>query len=312
MTPPQTLLNHQVNLLLATLPAARDADVEGVHAARVATRRIRETLPLFAPAAGNNVDRMSRLMRRLARRLGRVRELDVMDEGLARRAARLPSALGAISVVSRVLAQQRLRARRRLVRTLDRLGLHDATQLRVARTAHWWSLFRGSDRWEHLLRTRLFDRASLLEKEMYRATAVYFPNRLHRVRIAAKKLRYSVELAQQSGLFHPDGTLGELKGAQETLGQLHDAQSLLDYAEEFWDDRIDSAQRQIVVDDLLAEISAHHSEYLAQRDRLRAVCRRCREFGAKRSRHLLSAKPLLTVSVVALPAGMLLASGRHR
>ena len=49
---PLTILNAQAEALAAHLPAVFAGDVEGVHDARIATRRLRETLPLTPPASG--------------------------------------------------------------------------------------------------------------------------------------------------------------------------------------------------------------------------------------------------------------------
>ena len=43
---PQSLLQQQVSSLQNHTPAVLDGGVDGVHAARIATRRIRELLPL--------------------------------------------------------------------------------------------------------------------------------------------------------------------------------------------------------------------------------------------------------------------------
>ena len=299
-------------MLLASLPAARDAEVEGVHIARVATRRMREALPLFAAGAPEDVDRITRLVRRAGRRLGRVRELDVMDADLARRELRLPAALDAIGVARRALADRRLRARRKLVKALDRMALDHTERLQLAWAHRWWFARRGGDAWDIALRQRILDRACMLGKAIDHATAVYFPNRLHTVRIAAKKLRYSVELAQQRGVLRPAGLLGDLKRVQESLGHLHDAQVLLDSAGELWGEAVEPFQRRLLIDDLRGEIGERHAEYLQLRDRLRAVCDSCRRFGAPLPRHSLTARPLLTASMVAVPAGLLLIGARSR
>ena len=58
-----------------SLPAARAGEVSAIHQARVATRRLREALPLVARGAPGR--KLARAVRRLTRALGPVRELDV-------------------------------------------------------------------------------------------------------------------------------------------------------------------------------------------------------------------------------------------
>ena len=57
------------------LPAARDGHAESIRQARVATRRLREALPLLAPGPRGRA--LGKTVRRLTRALGPVRELDV-------------------------------------------------------------------------------------------------------------------------------------------------------------------------------------------------------------------------------------------
>lgn len=55
---------------------------------------------------------------------------------------------------------------------------------------------------------------------------MYAPDRLHAVRIAAKKLRYGLELAADSGLRQAAPHLRTIKRVQDMLGKLHDLQVL--------------------------------------------------------------------------------------
>ena len=80
---PATVLQSEIDALLGYLPLVRDGDVEGVHGARVVTRRLREALPLFARSFPDDVRRVKRIVKRAGRRLGSVRELDVMDAELS-------------------------------------------------------------------------------------------------------------------------------------------------------------------------------------------------------------------------------------
>lgn len=78
-------LGTDVARLLASDPIARlGEDVEGVHQARVATRRLRSHLSTFADVLRTRpTERLSRDLRWLGRSLGSVRDLDVLRERLA-------------------------------------------------------------------------------------------------------------------------------------------------------------------------------------------------------------------------------------
>ena len=58
---------------------------------------------------------------------------------------------------------------------------------------------------------------------------MYLPERLHMVRIALKKLRYSVEMATAASGRKPGAELRMLKRAQDALGRLHDLQVLIEH-----------------------------------------------------------------------------------
>ena len=59
-----------------------DVDPEAVHQARVASRRLREVLPIVL-APGGRTERLRRTVRRLTRTLGPVRELDVVRRAVS-------------------------------------------------------------------------------------------------------------------------------------------------------------------------------------------------------------------------------------
>jgi CHAD domain-containing protein len=58
------------------------------------------------------------------------------------------------------------------------------------------------------------------------------PERLHGVRIAAKKLRYALELSSSMGQPERAPSLRTLKRVQDILGRMHDLQVLMDRVRE--------------------------------------------------------------------------------
>ncbi|MGH9172814.1 MAG: CHAD domain-containing protein, partial [Vicinamibacterales bacterium] len=72
------LLSQRLTSLVDAMPAAQAGDMRSVHQARVATRRLREALPvLSASISTRSLGRVRRQVRRMTRALGPVRELDV-------------------------------------------------------------------------------------------------------------------------------------------------------------------------------------------------------------------------------------------
>jgi CHAD domain-containing protein len=192
-----------------------------VHQARVATRRLREAVPvLSAGLKHSKAGKASRKIRRLTRALGTVRELDVtlqlLDE-LTRTGNHARTALE--EVRAHVVAE---RDRRRTV-MLDRLAGVNSDKLgrRLASVA---DAVEGSahEKWRAVLSARLLKRSRRLSAAVESAGQMYAPERLHLVRIAAKKLRYGVELAGDSGMAGAVPLLRPIKRAQDLLGRLHD------------------------------------------------------------------------------------------
>jgi CHAD domain-containing protein len=96
---------------------------------------------------------------------------------------------------------------------------------------------------------------------------------LHAVRIAAKKLRYALELAGASRVAGVARALGALRAAQDLLGELHDRHVLAQFAGDAagqGPSGVAARERQLV-GLLEAECLVIHAEYLQHRDRLLAV-----------------------------------------
>jgi CHAD domain-containing protein len=219
-----TLLHTRARALRRQLPLALEGDVVAVHQARVASRRLREAIPvLTAGLKGSKSKKAERKVRRLTRALGPVRELDVtlglLDE-LAR-SAKVPTA--AIEEVRSHVLAARSDHREAMLTQID--GRSDKLERRL----HSVAAAVGEDAkegWRQALAARLLKRSKVLATEVERAGSLYAPEQLHQVRIAAKKLRYALELAADARIAGALALVRTLKRAQETLGKLHDLQVL--------------------------------------------------------------------------------------
>ncbi|HUL75257.1 MAG TPA: CHAD domain-containing protein [Vicinamibacterales bacterium] len=208
------------------LARARHGDVRGIHRARTTSRRLREALPVAAVAVpGASTDRARRDIRRLTRWLGKVRELDVALAELTAAATRHGWNAAAVGAIERTLAAERARRFADFVLKLDDL---DAGRLRTRLDAIAAGL--SADPLprlaERALARRLRHRAVRLVAAIDAAGTVYIPERLHAVRIAAKKLRYTLELARDAAGLPVGRQIGALRRTQDVLGHLHDLQVL--------------------------------------------------------------------------------------
>ena len=118
----QVVIARSVVDFLENLPIAReDSDIEGVHQARVAIRRIRSNLQTFESLLSRDSARGLRSdLAPLASDLGRVRDDDVLGCRL-RRLVRLQPEIGSehMAEVLEVLSEQRLRDRVSLIARVD-------------------------------------------------------------------------------------------------------------------------------------------------------------------------------------------------
>ena len=214
-----TLLVRRTRELERHLPAAIAGDDTGVHQARVASRRLREAVPVLA-AGLKRGKKAERKIRRVTRALGTVREMDVtmqiLDE-LARRPEIPRNPLE--DVRAHVLAE---RDRRRDIMH-ERLTEVNTPKLsrRLNEVAFDLTDETGAT-WRETLVARINQRAKRLAAAIKAAGQMYAPERLHQVRIATKKLRYTLELAADSRTTAARPMVATLKRAQETLGRLND------------------------------------------------------------------------------------------
>jgi CHAD domain-containing protein len=220
-----TLLARRTRALQRYLPAAIRGDDHGVHQARVATRRLREAVPvLTAGVKGSKAARAKRKIRRLTRALGTVRELDVTMHVLNELARRPEIPRNALEDVrAHVLAESDERRKVMLER------LEDVNTQKLGRRLHSVAAALAvgdANAWRQTLGARILKRAKRFSDAVHEAGHIYAPDRLHQVRIAAKKLRYALELADDGGVAAAHPLVNELKRTQDTLGRLHDLQVL--------------------------------------------------------------------------------------
>lgn len=223
--PTTRLLLRLSNALKRHLPKAIEGDDRAVHQARVTTRRLREAVPVLATGLKNTKSaKARRKIRRLTRALGTVRELDVtlglLDE-LAR-STHVPRT--AVEDVRTRVIEERDARRKVMLERLDEVNVE-----KLDKRLH--SVGDALDEsavepWRKALATRLLARVRSLSTAVDAAGHMYAPEQLHAVRIAAKKLRYGLELAADSDVREAAAHVRTIKRAQDMLGKLHDFQVL--------------------------------------------------------------------------------------
>ena len=225
-TPFELVIRQRVAALGRALPAARKGDVNGVHQARVATRRLREAFPLMA---NRRVGRkLRKQMRRLTRGLGPVRELDVALITLDEIRASGDAPEGGVGRLREVIGEERERLVVAMIRQIDRLDLKKVQKKAlVDRSRDAAAVTRVDRKRVEQADARAARRADDVRAAIDNAAGIYLADRLHAVRIAVKKLRYAMEIARELRASRALARLRTLKRVQDLLGHIHDLEVLI-------------------------------------------------------------------------------------
>lgn len=196
------LLARAADLRAAEARAARRFEVETVHDLRVACRRLRVAVKVFGKKRLRSLDAR---LERLQHALGAVRDLQLEARWLKRHRA-------AAAAVERRLRSAEARLRRVLEQWTRR---SEPSLLRALSQVRRRGTLAG-----RRMRKRLRKRVRQLEAALSGRNRLE-PEPAHRIRIAAKKLRYEAELL--SAAFDVRGAIDVLSELQSVLGRLHDA-----------------------------------------------------------------------------------------
>lgn len=272
------IVGRRLQALTTQVPLARGGDPEAIHQARVASRRLREAIPLAdGVLEAGRVRQIRHDIRAMTRALGPVRELDVALETLAACAATNAAHLPGIRAVDMVLRAERRAAFGRLQQELTAGRLERVSLGSREVTSALGTPQAASRHAAGMLAARLRRRGRELGDALQAVGHLYAAGPLHAARIALKKLRYALEVAEQLGRFRLAGSLVRLKQVQEVLGELHDLQVLAGRVRDVAS--TSGGQENLVAlaelsDDLDRAIRRLHVGFLQERHRLAPVLAR--------------------------------------
>lgn len=217
----------------------QNKDIEYVHRMRVASRRLRNVLTVFtACLPAKKSTRWQKQVRAITQSLGQVRDMDVQIEHITEISSQLEDAKlkRGINRLALRLRQQRENLQKNILDVLDTLvasGIleeikdHAALAKQTDETQPFTAqLYKTSF---HVINMRLDD---LLSFRPY----VHRPEcktELHAMRIAAKKLRYTLEIFTPLYGNHLEKHLPKVRRIQVTLGNLHDCDVWLQFMPQF-------------------------------------------------------------------------------
>lgn len=263
--PPDAVLARHLRAIRRHLDAAVEGDTPAIHRVRVATRRLREALPL---ATGTGHDRAARkagrAARRLARGFSRVREIDVSRALLDELAREATAQIGGALAGQRRKALRRAR-RRAAALSMDRL---------IARVRRLRGALKHGEGWREPLARRVLSRARTLSAALDAAGHAYAAEPLHDVRVAIKKLRYALELAGEVSGAPAAQAVAALRDVQRLLGRVNDCEIVLVDVRALRADTTDTrAARalQSIDDGLVSEARTGHAAFVAAIPALRAI-----------------------------------------
>ena len=225
------LLLRQVGALEQEFTGVREghADIEYIHRMRVATRRLRATLPLFSDCLPKRrAKRWLKQIRTITAALGEARDADVQIEhlqGFRKTHADDQNRPGLDRLLLR-LRQKRASLQPGLTQALDQLAEEQTlSQLRaqlepIADRADWVDVHTAG-LYHHAMQSIGACLDELLAYDAIVADADKVTE-LHQMRIAAKRLRYTMEAFAPLYSHELKKWLKAVRDAQETLGTIHD------------------------------------------------------------------------------------------
>jgi CHAD domain-containing protein len=225
-------IRRQARQLAAQLDGVRAAeDIEFVHRARVATRRLRAALRLFDKCfSPKRVKRWRKAIHETTAKLGNARDRDVQIELLCGTLSAL-SAKECFPGIARILVQlerERERLQRKVVKAVDRLEakgvlreMRRATRDILREVSPLPEDVRTPAAYVHTERHIVRQADELLRHQESLADPEDRQSH-HAMRIAAKRLRYTLEIARPVYPGQLDDAVEAIKRVQSLLGDVHD------------------------------------------------------------------------------------------
>jgi CHAD domain-containing protein len=207
---------------LASKPAP-----ENIHKFRTSSRRVEVLVADLAQESGRNNRKLLKLLCRLRKKAGRVRDLDVQTAAL--RSLKIPQEPVRKSQLLRTLAEERGKREKKLAKALAKTAVAEVLK-RLKRTAASLQIPKTVDPGV-LAMQKIAD----LEPGQGAITE----QSLHRFRIAVKRARYIAEMAGQNA--ESTRLVERLRHVQDAIGDWHDWAQLAERAEKLFGGVRDSA-----------------------------------------------------------------------
>jgi CHAD domain-containing protein len=180
---------------------------KSIHQFRTAARRVETLLPELIPDHDRKSRKLLKLITKLRRRAGKVRDLDVQIAAL--RSLKVSEQPGIKTQLLQAMSEKRSQREKRFLDMLDKETIRELRR-RLGRSNHHFSEETPDPK--VLVRSRL--------ATFVNGSGPITENLLHQCRIEGKKIRYLAELVGDSP--EVQRTIDELKRMQDVLGEWHD------------------------------------------------------------------------------------------
>jgi CHAD domain-containing protein len=210
-------------------------DPEAIHDTRVRSRRLQQLFnTIFAKPRTKKQRKLIRLLRRVRRRLGSARSMDVSLEIVAQilDEAADPSSREAWEQFRSYLQAERQKAIQRARKKLSAYKIADFVDLSHRHLNRARAELDSRDNHAALENAVQQARQQWVES-LALARETQTADRLHALRIAAKRLRYRAELLAEFGDGYAKSLVKDLKNLQQALGRWHDRHVLFQSVAEF-------------------------------------------------------------------------------
>jgi CHAD domain-containing protein len=220
---------------------------EAVHDLRTITRRVEALLDALTTEPDRNQRKLLRRLKRLRRRAGRVRDIDVQI--LALRTLKIGRDSGRKAQLARHLNDRRSRRERKLQKALDPATIRDLRRRLVrceravvapqpaSRPAAASAASAAPARSEHREEVQPVSLALRMFATVAKQQGAFTETTLHRFRTRSKRVRYVAEMAGDD----PEAKriVGQIKRMQDAIGDWHDWLTLSQTAQKLFADPVD-------------------------------------------------------------------------
>ena len=206
--------------------AAKNPSPTNIHKLRTHCRRVETVLDRLVPAPDRNTKKLIKLLARLRQRAGKVRDLDVQIDAL--RGLKISQSAHK-SELLKSLCSEREERQKKFVQNLISAALLELRK-RLKKTSRKIEIPEGMEPLSAAL-----EEFGHLERDRAPLSAT----KLHQYRIAGKRARYLVEMAQETR--EAERVIAQLKRMQDTVGDWHDWLALTERGETLFGGVKDSA-----------------------------------------------------------------------